>query len=100
MEASVKELEKIAFERGLAEEKIVTDEMPRPQTLVRGEQVNKSWHRKGEPNFHARILIIDDDPDFRIMLTKMLQGVGYAVIEAANGREGLMRQFAMICKKA
>ena len=37
----------------------------------------------------ARILIIEDDSDFRKMLSIMLTQAGYETLEAANGVEGL-----------
>ena len=37
----------------------------------------------------ARILIIEDDEDFRTMLKEMLTRQEYEVIEASNGVEGL-----------
>jgi DNA-binding NtrC family response regulator len=39
----------------------------------------------------VRILIIDDDEDFRSMLRMALEQDGYVVEEARNGREGLQR---------
>lgn len=36
----------------------------------------------------ARILIIDDDQQIRILLRKMLESDGYSVDEAADGRAG------------
>jgi two-component system, chemotaxis family, chemotaxis protein CheY len=36
-----------------------------------------------------RILIIDDDGEFRKMLVLVLTRAGYEVVEASNGREGL-----------
>jgi len=39
----------------------------------------------------VRILVIDDDEDFRSMLRTALEQDGYAVEEARNGREGLQR---------
>jgi CheY-like chemotaxis protein len=39
----------------------------------------------------VRILIIDDDEDFRSMLRMALEQDSYAVEEARNGREGLQR---------
>ena len=36
-----------------------------------------------------RILVIDDDDDFRKMLALTLTRAGYDVMEAPNGREGL-----------
>ena len=37
----------------------------------------------------ATILIIDDEEIVRVLLRSALQAAGYAVVEAANGREGL-----------
>ena len=37
----------------------------------------------------ARILIIEDDNDFRTMLNVMLSQKGYEVIEAVNGAKGI-----------
>lgn len=37
----------------------------------------------------SRILVIDDDKQMREMLKQTLERAGYAVIEAANGVEGL-----------
>ncbi|MDF1810722.1 MAG: response regulator [Verrucomicrobiales bacterium] len=37
----------------------------------------------------ARVLVIDDDPSVRLLLTRILEGDGYQVITAGNGDEGL-----------
>jgi len=37
----------------------------------------------------ARILIIDDDADYRESARALLESAGYEVLEAASGREGL-----------
>ena len=37
----------------------------------------------------ARILIIDDDEDYRASTRALLEGEGYEVLEACNGRDGL-----------
>ncbi len=37
----------------------------------------------------ARILIIDDEPEIRALLTKMLEREGYEVIEAPDGEVGV-----------
>jgi len=37
----------------------------------------------------AKILIIDDDADFRTSVTAVLEGAGYQVVGASSGREGL-----------
>lgn len=38
---------------------------------------------------NAKILIIDDDEDYRASSRALLEGEGYEVLEAASGREGL-----------
>jgi diguanylate cyclase (GGDEF)-like protein len=42
-----------------------------------------------------RVLVIDDDPDTRLLLEKTLGNAGYAIFSAANGKEGLEK--AMQC---
>jgi DNA-binding response OmpR family regulator len=39
----------------------------------------------------ARILIIDDDPQLRRLLARILHADGHEVIEASNGADGLAR---------
>ena len=36
-----------------------------------------------------RILIIDDNNDFRAFLRELLEGAGYEVIDASNGDDGI-----------
>jgi CheY-like chemotaxis protein len=43
---------------------------------------------RGSPRI-KNILIMDDDPSIRYMLSRVLQGEGYEVVAAANGRDGL-----------
>ena len=38
-----------------------------------------------------RALVIDDSKAMRSILSRMLQGMGFEVLEASNGREGLQR---------
>jgi len=39
----------------------------------------------------VRALVIDDSKAMRSILSRMLQGLGFEVLEASNGREGLQR---------
>lgn len=41
------------------------------------------------PSMSPRILVVEDDPDFRANLVEWLAGSGYLVREAANGREAI-----------
>lgn len=38
---------------------------------------------------NAKILVVDDDPDIRTVLTALLESRGYQVVAAGDGREGL-----------
>lgn len=40
---------------------------------------------------HQRVLIIDDDLDFRVSMRSLLESSGYEVIEASSGAEGLRK---------
>ncbi len=42
----------------------------------------------------TKILIVEDYWDSRVILTVLLQSLGYTVIEAANGQEGLEKAAA------
>jgi len=37
----------------------------------------------------AKVLVIDDDQDFRVSVRSVLESRGYEVLEAGSGREGL-----------
>lgn len=55
------------------------DEVPKIEELD-AEQLGRS----------ARVLIIDDDPDLRCVLTASLEALGCEVVEAADGQSGLI----------
>ena len=38
---------------------------------------------------NAKILVVDDDPDIRTVLTALLESKGYQVVTASGGKEGL-----------
>ena len=42
-----------------------------------------------DPAFHATLLVVDDDPDVRSLLSDMLPSLGYAVDFASSGSEAL-----------
>jgi two-component system, OmpR family, response regulator len=42
-----------------------------------------------------RILVVEDEPDMRVLLARSLQEQGYAVDAAADGREGLIKAVAL-----
>ncbi|HFQ88732.1 MAG TPA: response regulator [Desulfobulbus sp.] len=39
-----------------------------------------------------RILVIDDDDQMRVLLRQVMEWAGYEVVEATNGRQGMMQQ--------
>jgi two-component system, NtrC family, sensor kinase len=43
-------------------------------------------HRRDQP-----VLVVDDDPGVRQLLRRMLEGEGYRIVEAENGRQALER---------
>jgi CheY-like chemotaxis protein len=42
------------------------------------------------PGFMPVILVVEDDPDIRDLLTMLLEGEGYSIVEAADGQDALM----------
>jgi CheY-like chemotaxis protein len=44
-----------------------------------------------EAGMSAKVLLIDDDRDFRTSVKFVLQGRGYEVVEAGSGQEGLRK---------
>lgn len=40
---------------------------------------------------NPKILVIDDDEDFRISIRTLLKSKGYAVVEADSGKQGLLK---------
>ena len=51
------------------------------------------WPGILEAQAMARILIIDDEPDMRVLLEQTLKSAGHEVILAADGREGAMQHY-------
>ena len=45
----------------------------------------------GDPAKHVKVLVVDDDAPFRASLERSLARLGYDVVAAANGNEGLAK---------
>jgi CheY-like chemotaxis protein len=45
-----------------------------------------------------RVLVIDDEPDIRMLVATLLQRVGYEVLEAADGRAGRPWSASATCR--
>jgi DNA-binding response OmpR family regulator len=61
--------------------------LPAAQEIVAG-----IWYGNGMKR--GRVLVVDDDADIRGLLRQLLERAGYAVVEAADGREGLRALYA------
>jgi len=89
LEERIKQYEKETFERGLVEHLPPAEENFRPAVAAKSADGLKIFKRIRRSNDPIRVLIIDDEVQFRTMLRKFLQGSGYEVVEAANGKEGV-----------
>jgi len=89
LEERIKQFEKKAFERGLVEHLPPAEENIRPAVAAKSADRLKIFKRIRRPNDPIRVLIIDDEVQFRTMLREFLQSSGYEVAEAANGDEGV-----------
>jgi len=59
-----------------------------PLVTLRGARSSAAPGTGAAPS-SARILVVDDEPAVRQVLVRILQGAGYKVIEARDGREGV-----------
>src|SRR6476659_5780139 len=67
----------------------------RPATCHRGERNSRSGCRSCPGIGMSRsILLVEDSPDVRLILTDLLNGSHYEVIAAADGRSGLRQALA------
>ena len=53
----------------------------------------RGWYEVGM-NAPLRVLVVDDDPDIRLLLKELLERAGYAVDEAEDGKTALRKLFA------
>jgi CheY-like chemotaxis protein len=56
------------------------------------QALRDTFEKMDRRNAIKRILVIDDDDQFRRLLSEMLGSEGYEVVEAADGEEGIKRQ--------
>lgn len=61
----------------------------KPEGLL--AEINDLSSESGRKKEMARILVVDDEPQVRKMLKKLLEREGYEVAEAPDGREGVKR---------
>jgi CheY-like chemotaxis protein len=59
----------------------------KPRQLLAEVQALLAWHASAGEPATATILVVDDDPDFCQIVTRILQANGYRVRTAANGAE-------------
>jgi len=89
LEERIKQYEKETFERGLVEHLPPAEDNFPPAAAAKSADRLKIFKRIRRSNDPVRVLIIDDEVQFRTMLREFLQGSGYEVVEAANGKEGV-----------
>jgi response regulator RpfG family c-di-GMP phosphodiesterase len=89
LEERIKQFEKETFERGLVEHRPPTHENDQQATAGKSSDKLRLFKKKRRANNRLRVLIIDDEIQFRTMLRQFLASMGYEVIEAANGDEGV-----------
>jgi len=89
LEKRIKQFEKEAFERGLVEELPVAEENVRPAVASKYSERLNVFNLKRQSKDPVRVLLIDDEVQFRMLLRRFLENSGYEVVEAADGEEGL-----------
>ncbi|MGO9410304.1 MAG: response regulator [Spirochaetia bacterium] len=62
-----------------------------PLTERRVEAPGRERVESGRSPGHGTVLVVDDDPQVREVITRILEGCGYAVVGARDGEEALRR---------
>ena len=89
LEERIKQFEKETFERGLVEHLPPVEDNFRAAVAPKSSDRLKIFKRMRRTNDPVRVLIVDDDVQFRTMLRLFLENSGYEVTEAVNGDEGI-----------
>jgi len=89
LEERIKQIEKETFERGLVEHLPPTEANLRPSAAAPSADMLNIFKRMRRSNNAIRVLVIDDDVQFRMMLRQFLENSGFEVVEAANGDKGV-----------
>ena len=89
LEERIKQFEKETFERGLVEHLPPVQENVESAVAAKSSDRLKIFNRMRRTNDPIRVLIIDDEDQFRSMLRQFLESSGYEVVEAVNGDEGV-----------
>ncbi len=94
--ADCAELEALASEQRLEEASAILDNIQQslPQVLAALQDiVSDASQAVSEepvtPTDGAKLLLVDDDPGFRLTMREALSGSGFQVVEAANGQEAI-----------
>ena len=85
----IKQFEKETFERGLVEHLPPAQKNGGSAEAAKSSDRLKIFKRMRRSDDPVRVLIIDDEDQFRKMLRQFLESSGYEVVEAANGDEGV-----------
>ncbi|MEN8176992.1 MAG: response regulator [Pseudomonadota bacterium] len=90
------ELEKLAWEEELEQASVVLEKLQRalPAVLTALQEVTTGASQidaepPTKPSSSEKLLLVDDDPGFRMMLREALGSAGFSITEAENGREAM-----------
>ena len=95
LKAKIRKIEKETFERGLVEHMPVADKKDGCPTGGTSSGNLKRFRPRRRKKGKLRIVLIDDENQFRQMVRQFLERCGHEVLEAANGEEGLELFFKM-----